>query len=122
MTDAAQRTNWKPMALGLSAIAGGFALSFLGFGLLWIGTPWEYQFLMLLPFLLLAFAVTRFGRSGNQTYLLVVCGASPLGMLIPMFRDKNDSHAMSVLIVCGWAAGIVAGYFLGRKRKQEALV
>lgn len=105
------------MVLGFAAIAGGFALSFLGFGLLWAGTPWEYQLLMVLPFLVLSFAVTRTGSAGNQAWLLIVCGALPLGMVIPMFRDKNDSHVMSVLIVCGWAAGIAAGYYLGKKGK-----
>lgn len=118
MTDGAQQTNWKPIVLGLSAIAGGFALSFLGFGLLWIGTPWVYPFLMDLPFFALSFAVTRIGTAGNQACLLIVCGASPLGMVIPMFRDNNDSHVMSVLIVCGWAAGIVAGYYLGKEGRQ----
>lgn len=118
MTDGAQQTNWKPIVLGLSSIEGGFALSFLGFGLLWIGTPWAYQFLMVLPFFALSFAVTRIRTVGNQACLLIVCGASPLGMVIPMFRDNNDSYVMSGLIVCGWAAGIAAGYYLGKEGKQ----
>jgi len=105
------------MVLGFAAIAGGFVLSFLGFGLLWVGTPWEYQLLMVLPFLALSFAVTRIGSAGEQGCLLIVCGALPLGTVIPMFRDQNDSHAMSILIVCGWAAGIAAGYYLGKKWK-----
>ena len=119
MTEGAQRTGWKPMSLGFAAIAGGFALSFLGFGLLWAGTPWAYQLLMFFPFLALAFAVTRVGRFGSQACLLIVCGALPLGTVIPMFRDTNDSHATSILVVCGWAAGIAAGYYLGKKRKPE---
>lgn len=108
------------MVLGFAAIAGGFVLSFLGFGLLWVGTPWEYQLLMVLPFLALSFAVTRIGSAGEQDCLLIVCGALPLGTVIPMFRDQNDSHAMSILIVCGWAAGIAAGYYLGKKWKPGA--
>lgn len=119
MAEDAPRTQWKPMVLGLAAIAGGFALSFLGFGLLWVGTPWAYQLLMGLPFLALSFAVTRAGSPGNQGWMLIVCGAMPLGMVIPMFRDKNDSHAMSILIVCGWAAGIAAGYYLGKRGQPE---
>ena len=122
MTDDAQQTNWKPMVLGLSAIAGGFALSFLGFGLLWVGAPWAYQALMFFPFLVLSFAVTRIGRAGNRTCVFIICGASPLGMVVLGFRDSNDSHVMSVLMVCGWAAGIAAGYYLGKKRASGGVV
>jgi hypothetical protein len=51
--------NWPEGLLSIAAVGGGFALSLIGFGLLWIGTPWHYQMLMLLPFLFLSWAVTR---------------------------------------------------------------
>jgi hypothetical protein len=90
-------------AMGL---VGGFALSFAGVGLLWTGLPWAYQALMFLPFLLLAFAVARAG--GPAMAMAVLYGALPLAMVMMMFRDRDDSHLMPVLIVADWFAAILA--------------
>ena len=106
------------------AVAGGFALSFVGLGVLWIGTPWQYQALMFIPFFLLAFAVTRTGVAAKNEFLLVMGGAAPIAGLISLFRDKNDSHLMPMLMVTAWAAGVLAGHFLAaslpRKSKVDA--
>lgn len=94
------------------AAAGGFALSFLGMGTLWIGAAWHYQALMFLPFLLLAFAITRSGEPGDKLFMVVIYGAAPIGLLITQFRDSNDSHLMPILMVCAWLAGVLAGHCL----------
>ncbi len=106
-------SNLKNTLRGVVAVAGGFGLSFLAFGLLWIGTPWDYQALMFVPFFLLAFAVTRSGP-GDNAFALCIAGASPLGLLLTLFRDKNDSHLMPILMVLAWLAGILAGHFAAR--------
>ena len=85
------------MSLGFAAIAGGFALSFLGFGLLWAGTPWAYQLLMFFPFLALAFAVTRVGRFGSQAYameeLVAELGAAFLCAELGITVEPRADHA-----------------------------
>ena len=99
------------------ALAGGFGLSFLGLGLLWIGTPWPIQALMAVPYFILTWALTR-GASGaaNQLLTFVLTGAAPLGGLIMMFRDKNDSHLNSILTVAAWAAGAALGRLAARPK------
>ena len=107
----------------VAALAGGLLLSFLAFGLLWIGTPWPLQALMLVPFFLLAFAVAWTGEPGNAAGLTVAYGAAPLGAIMMMFRDKSDSHLMPILVVLSWLAGILAGHFLAaalRKRRVSS--
>lgn len=104
----------------IAALAGGFLLSFVAFGVLWIGTPWHLQVLMAVPFLLLALAIAWTGEPGNTTGLMVAYGAAPLGALIMMFRDKNDSHLMPILVVLGWLAGILAGHFLAARLRRRA--
>lgn len=94
-------------------VVGGFAFSFAGVGLLWIGVPWTSQALMFLPFLLLAFALAKAG--GPAIPLSIVYGALPLAMLMMMFRDRNDSHLMPVLIVAAWLAGILGGRALAAR-------
>ncbi len=96
------------------AVGGGFGLSFLAFGLLWIGTPWHFQALMFIPFFLLAFAVARTGARDDRLALLVAGGAAPLGLIFTLFRDRNDSHLMPILTVLAWLAGILAGHFAAR--------
>ncbi|MGQ2978663.1 MAG: hypothetical protein ACT6Q9_03100 [Polaromonas sp.] len=99
----------------LVAAGGGFGLSFLGLGTLWAGAAWHYQALMFFPFFVLAFALTRLGPSGDKLFLLVICGASPLGLLLTMFRDRNDSHLMPILMVCTWLFGVLSGHWLAGK-------
>ena len=96
----------------LIAIAGGFALSFVGFGILWAGAPWHFQALMFFPFAALAFATSCFSSAPNRHFLSVILGAAPLGTLLLMFRDKSGSHLMPVLIATSWLAGCLAGYGL----------
>jgi hypothetical protein len=102
------------------ALVGGFGLSFLALGVLWIGVGWMYQLLMTIPFLLLAFAITRSGDAGDRLSWLIVLGAAPIGWLLTLFRDKNDSHLMSLLVVCAWLAGTLAGMALGAKRRPRS--
>ena len=106
-------SSLKNTLRGVAAVAGGFGLSFLAFGLLWIGTPWHYQALMFLPFLLLAFAVSFTGAQ-DRMFLLCALGALPLGSVLMLFRDKNDSHLMPILMVLAWLAGILAGHVAAR--------
>ena len=106
---------------GFGALAGGFALSFVGLGVLWIGTPWHYQALMFFPFLLLAFAVSRTGPAGDNTFMLTIWGAAPIGALITMFRDKDDSHLGPVLIVCAWLAGTLSGHYLAARLRRRTV-
>lgn len=94
-------------------VVGGFAFSFAGVGLLWIGLPWAYQALMFLPFLLLAFALAKAG--GASIPISIVYGALPLAMVMLMFRDRNDSHLMPVLVVACWLAGILGGRALAAR-------
>lgn len=111
--------NWKQGVWSAVALVGGFALSFVGFGVLWAGAPWHYQLLMFFPFLLLAFAITRFG--GNT--LLVLLGAMPVGALLLQFRDKDNSHVMSFVVVGAWVAGTLIGHYVGgRLRKQPKCI
>lgn len=100
------------------AVAAGVGLSFLGFGVLWAGAPWRYQALMFFPFLLATFAVTRTGASGDKTWLLVIYGAAPLAALLTLFRDRDDSHLMPILMVCSWAGGALAGHVLGARAQK----
>lgn len=97
------------------ALGGGFALSFAAFGVLWIGTPWPRQALMSLPFLVLSYFVSKGEDPGDGNFLLVLCGALPLGSIIVRFRDKNDSHLMPIMIAASWLAGILIGRLLVRK-------
>jgi hypothetical protein len=110
----------KHVVRAMLALAGGFALSFVGVGVLWIGTPWAYQMLMFIPFLLLAFAITVTSPAGDHAFLLVIAGAAPIGALLTLFRDRNDSHLMSILVVCAWLAGTLAGQQLAAMRLRRA--
>ena len=109
----------KAVIRALAAVVGGFGLSFVGLGVLWAGAGWMYQLLMFIPFLLLAFVITRTGDAGDRVFSLVLLGAAPIGWLLTRFRDKNDSHLMSILIVAGWVAGTLAGHALASMRGRR---
>jgi len=109
----------RPVIRAMAAVIGGFALSFVGLGVLWIGVSWTYQLLMFIPFLLLAFVIARTGDAGDGLFALVIVGAAPIGWLITKFRDRNDSHLTSILVVCAWLAGAVAGAALGDRRRPD---
>jgi len=109
-----QQSGWKKAGIVLLALVGGFLLSFLGFGLLWSGIPWHFQLLMFFPFLLLAWAISRWNDGTVDGCISILLGAAPLGILITRFRDNNDSHLMPVLMVVSWLIGVAAGYFLAK--------
>lgn len=92
-----------------TGVVAGFILSFTALGLLWIGTPWPYQFLMFVPFLLVACVLRRFGR----TSFPMLYGIVPFAALFVQFRDVNDSHLFPVLLVTAWGLAILLGHFLG---------
>lgn len=108
------RGNWKKVLVIVSALIGGFLLSFIGFGVLWSGISWHYQLIMFLPFLLLSFVLTRWGKGTLDSCIFILCGAAPLGILITQFRDNNDSHLLPILMVSSWLIGIISGYFLAK--------
>jgi|GEM_PF-3283379 len=108
------QSNWKIILVILSALVGGFLLSFIGFGVLWSGAPWHFQLLMAFPFLLLSFIVFHWGKGAIDNCILILLGAAPLGMLMTQFRDTNGSHLMPILVVFSWILGIISGYFLGK--------
>lgn len=108
------RSNWKAMLIILVALIGGFLLSFLGYGLLWSGITWHFQLIMLLPFLLLSYAVFLWSKGSTGPFAFILIGAAPLGILISQFRDTNGSHLMPILVVFSWIIGILAGYYWGK--------
>ena len=107
-------SNWKNILIILFALAGGFLLSFLGFGLLWSGIPWHFQLIMAAPFLLLSYVVFRWSKGNIGFCAFALIGAAPLGMLMTQFRDTNGSHLMPVLVVVSWLLGSIAGCYLGK--------
>lgn len=108
------RNRWEKVLVIVMALAGGFLLSFIGFGVLLSGVPWHYQLIMFLPFLLLSFALTHRGKGALDSCFFILCGAAPLGILITQFRDHNDSHLLPILMVSSWLVGIISGYFLAK--------
>lgn len=108
------RNNWREMLIILLALAGGFLLSFLGFGLLWSGISWHMQLIMTLPFFLLSYGLYRWSNNATLSCVFILVGAAPLGLLITRFRDTNDSHLLPILIVSSWVIGIFAGFYFGK--------
>lgn len=106
--------DWKNILIVLFTLAGGFILSFLGFGLLWSGIPWHFQLIMALPFLMLSYAVFHWSKGNIGFCAFALIGAAPLGMLMTQFRDTNGSHLMPVLVVVSWLLGSIAGCYLGK--------
>lgn len=107
-------SNWKNILIILFALAGGFLLSFLGFGLLWSGIPWHFQLIMAVPFLLLSYVVFRWSKGNIGFCAFAFIGAAPLGMLMTQLRDTNGSHLMPILVVISWLLGFTAGCYLGK--------
>lgn len=114
MKEKSKKQNyWYNIFIILSALVSGFLLSFLGFGLLWSGISWYTQLVMILPFLLLSYAVYRWSKGTLGICAFILLGAAPLGILITRFCDTNDSHLMPMLVVLSWILGISAGCYLG---------
>lgn len=105
---ALSNTGWT-----VGGLLAGVLLSFGAFGLLWVGTPWPYQFLMFAPLFLVALGAGRFGGSA----LPVLAGVAPMAMLFVRFRDRDGSHLVPVLLVSSWAVAILLGHYLGRRHK-----
>ncbi|NBQ69991.1 MAG: lysophosphatidic acid receptor [Nitrosomonadaceae bacterium] len=115
------RNHWKTIFIILTALIGGFLLSFLGFGLLWSGIPWLVQLVMILPFLFLSYGILRWSRGAIGLCAFIGIGAAPLGLLIIQFRDTNGSHLMPILIVTGWLIGICAGCYWGKLSQKSSV-
>lgn len=117
-----QRNTWKNLLIWISALGGGFLLSFLGFGLLWSGIAWAVQMVLaLLFFTALSYALSRWSQGAILPEILLVIGALPLGLLMMQFRDTSGSHLMPVLVVLSWLLGIAAGYFWGKWARQAQI-
>ena len=91
------------------ATLAAFALSFLGFGFLWIG-KFSGEVIVAALYLWLAYSVSHL-RGKRIALLTVALPALPIAALIVQFRDSNDSHLGSIAIVLGWLAGITLGAF-----------
>ncbi len=102
--------------LGGAGLAAGFGLSFLAFGLMWVGVPLAYQFGMAVPFAGVAFAVSRLGAPAYP----VLLGMLPLGAIIVQFRDPSGSHASSIALVLAWVLAVWLGQRLGRRARAKA--
>ena len=114
-TNLNQRSRWKNLLIWISALGGGFLLSFLGFGLLWSGISWAVQMVLaLLFFTALSYGLSRWRQGAIVPEILLVTGALPLGLLMMQFRDTSGSHLLPVLVVLSWLLGIAAGYFWGK--------
>ncbi len=96
-----------------AGLTAGFGLSFLAFGLLWIGMPTRYQFAMFLPFLLAAFVVRRL----RAPWYSMLLGMLPIGAVFVQFRDNDNSHASSIALVCTWVLAVAIGNYLGARTK-----
>jgi hypothetical protein len=100
----------------LSGVIAGLVLSVAALGVLWIGTPWSYQFLMFAPFLLVAFLLRRYGRTSYPMLLGIV----PVAALFVQFRDGNNSHLFPILLVATWGLAILLGHYLGGRWPTHA--
>lgn len=106
--------GWQKAALILSALIGGLVLSFLGFGLLWSGIAWHVQMIMVIPFLMLSYALCRWDKGTVDSCILIASGAAPIALLMTQFRDTQGSHLMSVLVTLSWFIGIISGYYCNK--------
>ena len=91
--------------INLIGLAAGFGLSFLSLGILWTGVNQWIQTVVTIGF----FGVSYFiaGKSKNAVSTLLL-GAVPVGGMLLLFRDKNDSHLLSIMIVSSWFVAALA--------------
>ena len=115
------RSHWKTILIIVTALMGGFLLSFLGFSILASGISWLVQLVMILPFLLLSYGILRWSRGAIGLCAFIGIGATPLGLLVMQFRDTNGSHLMPILIVTGWFIGICAGCYWGKLSRKSSV-
>jgi hypothetical protein len=109
------RAAWTALA----AIAAGFVLSFGAMGLFWVAMAWPVQALVVLPFGAVAWVLARWSGNPRRAALLVLLGAAPLGLLFTLFRDREGSHLMPVLMVVLWVLGVVAGASIAASQGDE---
>jgi hypothetical protein len=88
---------------------GWLYLSLVALLILWIGTPWPYQFLMTIPFIFVAFIIRRSGK----TALSMLAGILPIALLFLLFQDADHSRLYPILLVIAWVLSIVLGHYLG---------
>ncbi len=100
----------------LGGVLGGFGLSFLSVGMLWIAMPFYVQALAFFPFLLLSLLVGRYSKSFSMAASTVIVGALPMAKMMVGFRDKDDSHLMPILMVSCWMLGALVGAWLGSSK------
>jgi hypothetical protein len=55
----------------------------------------------------------------SNGFPLVLIGAMPTGALISLFRDKDGSHLMPLLMVGAWVAGASLGRYLARMPSER---
>ncbi|MBX3616288.1 lysophosphatidic acid receptor [Nitrosomonas sp.] len=117
-----QRTTGKNLLIWISALGGGFLLSFLGFGLLWSGISWAVQMVLaLLFFTALSYGLSYWSSGAVLPAMLLVIGAMPLGLLMMQFRDTSGSHLLPILVVLSWLFGMLAGYFWGKWARRAQI-
>lgn len=108
----------KTNALVLLSVIGGFALSFLGLGLLWIGIPFPVQFAHAALFFLLTYTISKTIKNPNSVSVAVIAGATPIASLFVRFRNNEDSHLFPILIVLSWLLGTLLGAVLSKKTNK----
>ncbi len=101
--------NLKQPASTTPGVEAGFNLSLVALLILWIGTPWPYQFLMTIPFIIVAFIIRRSGK----TALSMLAGILPIALLFLLFQDADHSRLYPILLVIAWVLSIVLGHYLG---------
>ena len=82
---------------------GWLYLSLVALLILWIGTPWPYQFLMTIPFIFVAFIIRRSGK----TALSMLAGILPIALLFLLFQDADHSRLYPILLVIAWVLSCI---------------
>lgn len=95
------------------------ALSFLSIGVLWAGVNQWLQLVVTFLFFGLSFFSARNQQNASATIIPILCGASPIGAILTMFRDKEGSHLLGISIVCSWAIATLAGAWVSSRSKHN---
>jgi hypothetical protein len=103
------------LILILAILLGG-VLSFLSIGLIWTGINQWSQAVITLLFFGLSFFASKKTQFDPRVLGAILIGAAPLGGIVTLFRDKNNSHLLGFAIVASW---IIASY-LGARRPAKA--
>lgn len=110
----------KPGLIIFLGVVGGFAASFLGLGLLWVGLKTPVQMCASILFFFLSFLVTKFLKNKITGFAAPVCGAAPIASLLVQFRDKEGSHLSPILVVATWGLAAFLGAWLGEKSAKKS--